>query len=100
MTHGDESTTLIDMTKRLQVLLADEELAGIQQRARQRHQTTAAWVRDAIRDATEVQDAAAQQEIARKLAAIEKAYKYSFPTADIDQMLDEIERGYLEKLLE
>ena len=32
----------------------------------------------------------------RKLRAIRKAATYSFPTADIEQMLDEIERGYLE----
>jgi hypothetical protein len=29
-----------------------------------------------------------------KLKAIRKAAEYSFPTADIDQMLEEIERGY------
>ena len=32
----------------------------------------------------------------RKLKAIRKAATYSYPTADIEQMLDEIERGYLE----
>ena len=37
------------MSKRLQVLLDDEELAEIQELARRRHQTTAAWVRDALR---------------------------------------------------
>ena len=37
------------MTKRLQVLLDDEELREIQELARRRHQTTAAWVRDALR---------------------------------------------------
>jgi len=29
-----------------------------------------------------------------KLRAVRKAAKYSFPTADIQQMLQEIERGY------
>jgi len=32
----------------------------------------------------------------RKIKAIRKAATYSFPTADIQQMLDEIERGYAE----
>jgi hypothetical protein len=32
--------------------------------------------------------------LARKLAAIRKAYEYDAPTADIDRMLAEIERGY------
>jgi hypothetical protein len=31
----------------------------------------------------------------RKLAAIRAAARYSFPTADIEQMLSEIESGYL-----
>jgi hypothetical protein len=31
-----------------------------------------------------------------KLRAIRQAAAYSFPTADIRQMLDEIERGYQE----
>jgi hypothetical protein len=29
-----------------------------------------------------------------KLKAVRKASRYSFPTADIDQMLSEIEQGY------
>lgn len=31
----------------------------------------------------------------RKLEAIRSAYEHEFPTADIEQMLEEIERGYL-----
>jgi hypothetical protein len=31
----------------------------------------------------------------RKLQAIRDAMQYSFPTADIDQMLREIEQGYV-----
>jgi hypothetical protein len=34
---------------------------------------------------------------ARKLDAIRAATRYSFPTADIEQMLSEIESGYLGK---
>ena len=30
-----------------------------------------------------------------KLRAVRRSAEYSFPTADIDEMLDEIERGYL-----
>ena len=33
-----------------------------------------------------------------KLKALREAAQYFFPTADIDQMLQEIERGYLEDL--
>ena len=88
------------MTKRLQVLLDDDELADIQRHARTRHQTTAAWVRDALREAREKRDITQEQEIARRLAAIEKAYANSHPVGDIEQMLEEIERGYLEPLPE
>jgi hypothetical protein len=35
----------------------------------------------------------------RKLRALSVATAHSFPTADIDEMLEEIERGYLEEPL-
>ncbi len=85
------------MTKRLQVLLDDEELADIQRHARQRHQTTAAWVRDALRDARE---RARADDTARVLRAIERASQYSHPVGDIEEMLEEIERGYQQPLPE
>lgn len=83
------------MTKRLQVLLDDDELADIQRHARQRHQTTAAWVRDALRTARE---RAQDENTARILRVIEETSQYSHPVGDIEQMLEEIERGYLEPL--
>lgn len=81
------------MSKRLQVLLDEDELAEIQELARRRHQTTAAWVRDALRAA---RDSASRPDTRRKLQAIREAAEHHYPTADIDQMLDEIERGYLD----
>lgn len=78
------------MTKRLQVLLEDDELAAIQESARQRNQTTAAWVREALRVARE----AGYPEAGRKLKAIREAAALSYPTGDIEVMLAEIERGY------
>lgn len=80
------------MTKRLQVLLDDEELADIQRHARQRHQTTAAWVRDALREARQ---SAQDENAARILRTIERASQHSHPVGDIEEMLEEIERGYL-----
>jgi hypothetical protein len=80
------------MTRRLQVLLDDEELADIQELARRRHQTTAAWVRDALRRA---RDGAAYPEARRKLRAIREAAAHEYPGGDIEEMLDQIERGYL-----
>ena len=79
------------MSKRLQVLLDEDELAEIQELARRRHQTTAAWVRDALRVA---RDTASHPDARRKLHVIGEAARHRHPTADIDQMLAEIERGY------
>ncbi len=81
------------MTKRLQVLLPDTELRDIQRIARGRHLTTAEWVRQALRAAREDQ---AGTSVADKLAAVRVASTHRFPTADIDRMLVEIERGYAE----
>ena len=55
------------MTKRLQVLLDDDQLRTIQQLAKARQQTTAAWVRGALRVGVEVETGPAQ---AVKLAAL------------------------------
>ena len=81
------------MTKRLQVLLDDDELAEIQELARRRRQTTAAWVREALRRAREE---TVYPDAVRKLKAVREASAHAYPTADPDQMAGEIERGYLE----
>jgi hypothetical protein len=71
----------------------DDELRAIQRLARKEHVTTAEWVRQRLREA---QDQRGRPDIASKLAAIQTAYRHSeAPTPDIDQMLVEIEGGYL-----
>ncbi|HEX5239466.1 MAG TPA: CopG family transcriptional regulator [Candidatus Limnocylindrales bacterium] len=78
------------MTKRLQVLLQDDELAEIQRLAKGRRQTTAAFVRDALRAArTE-----AYPDPEPKLRAIREALTFDYPTGDIETINAEIERGY------
>ena len=80
------------MSKRLQVLMPDAELNEIRRLARREHVTVGEWVRRTLREARSrkpVHDAE------RKLRAVRKAVEHSFPTADIDQMLAEVERGYL-----
>lgn len=81
------------MTKRLQVLLDDVELRAIQGLARRDRLTTAEWVRRRLREGA---TAANRPDTASKLAAIHGAYRRDAPAPapDIDQMLDEIERGY------
>lgn len=79
------------MTKRLQVLLDDEELAEFQRLARRRRMTTADWVRTSLRAAREAEGGA---DVGQKLAAIRRAVRHEFPTGEVDEVLAEIERGY------
>lgn len=64
----------------------------IQRAARARRMTVAEWVRQALRAARRHEPSG---DADRKLAAIRQAARYTFPTADMDQMLDDIERGYV-----
>jgi hypothetical protein len=82
------------VTKRLQVLLDDGELRAIQRIARKERLTTAEWVRRRLREGAA---ASARPDTAARLAAIHAAYRGDTraPAPDIDQMLNEIERGYL-----
>jgi len=94
LTHAYESYRLHPMTKRLQVLLDDDELAEIQTAARAGRQTVADWVRGALRAARGEAPAATAE---RKLAALRRATRHEFPTADIETMLAEIETAYAGK---
>ena len=80
------------MSKRLQVLLEEPEFREIQRMARAQRMTVAEWVRQALRAARSDRSAG---DLARKLAAIRSALREKQPTAEIDQMNAEIERGYL-----
>jgi hypothetical protein len=79
------------MSKRLQVLLDETELAEIRKAARRHQMTTAEWVRQALRAARRAEP---RVDARKKLAVVRAAVRHEFPTADIDQMLSEIERGY------
>jgi hypothetical protein len=80
------------MSKRLQVLLSEKELAEIQQSARRQQMTTAEWVRQALRAARRAKAGVAGR---KKLEVVRAATRHAFPSPDVDQMLSEIERGYL-----
>ena len=79
------------MSKRLQVMLSEAELERIRAAARGEGLTVSEWVRRAIRQAG---DPSPRSDRGRKLAAVRAASRHAFPTADIGQMLREIERGY------
>ena len=85
------------MKKRLQVQLDEAELRDLQDAARRQGLPVSEWVRRALRDACQRQS---QGDMDRKLRAVRAAARHQFPTADINEMLADIERGYVERLPE
>ena len=79
------------MSKRLQVILDDEELQEIQRIAELKQMTVAEWVRQTLRAARKGESSGDPNS---KLAAIRAAARNSFPTADVDEMIAQIEAGY------
>jgi hypothetical protein len=80
------------MANRLQVIIQDPEYREIQRAARTRKMSIAEWVRQALTNARRHEPVG---DVEKKLAALRAAAKYESPTADIETMLAEIERGYL-----
>jgi hypothetical protein len=82
------------VSKRLQVLLDESELREIQRLARRERMTVAGWVRQALRNARR---SVPRTDSGRKLQVVRAAARHSFPTGEIEKMLAEIERGYVDK---
>ncbi len=66
-------------------------MSEIQRLAKRERLTVGEWVRRALRDARARRPVMDPE---TKLKAVRRGAQYSFPTADIDQILSEIERGY------
>jgi hypothetical protein len=66
-------------------------MAEIQKLAKRERIGVGEWVRRALREAKSRRASAEPQS---KLKSVRRAVGCSFPTADIEQMLAEIERGY------
>jgi len=79
------------MSQRLQVLLDEQELAEIRRIARRQRMTVAEWVRQALRQARRDEPAGDPR---RKLSVVREAARGAYPTADLPEMLRQIERGY------
>ena len=79
------------MSKRLQVVMDDREWKEIAAAAKRRGQTVSEWVRSTLRSARRSDGAGTAE---KKLATIRSAVRMNGPTADIDEMLNEIEMGY------
>ena len=75
------------------MLLDEPEWHEVRRSARASRMTVAEWVRQALRAA---RARTPSSDAAKKLAVIRAGAGHSFPTADMDQMLEEIERGYLD----
>lgn len=79
------------MSIRLQVVMEEGELEAVRAAARRHGMTVSEWVRETLRAARrKIADGDAE----RKIAAVRTAARHAYPTADIDQMVAEIERGY------
>jgi predicted 2-oxoglutarate/Fe(II)-dependent dioxygenase YbiX len=81
------------MSKRLQVLLREEEYRELEAIARRRRMSISEWARQALRAARHRETLG---DVERKLAVVREGSRHAYPSADIDQMLTEIERGYTE----
>ncbi|HEX9754142.1 MAG TPA: hypothetical protein VGA42_00465 [Gemmatimonadales bacterium] len=82
------------MSKRLQVLLDEAEWREIRQVARRHRMTVAEWVRQSLRVARKGESSRPAE---RKLRVVREAARHAYPSGPIEQMLDEIGQGYLEK---
>jgi predicted 2-oxoglutarate/Fe(II)-dependent dioxygenase YbiX len=80
------------MSKRLQVILDDEEMEVIAALARERKMTVSGWVRATLREARARHPVVGSD---RKIQVVRAAAEHAFPTADMDRVLAEIESGYL-----
>lgn len=80
------------MSKRLQVLLDDAEFRELERFARRQRMTISALVRRALHELQRTEPAREPQ---RKLQVVREAARHDYPAPEIEQMLTEIERGYL-----
>jgi len=81
------------MSRRLQVLLDERELRDIRLAATRAGQTVSEWARQAMRAHSHA--GSSDVDPARKLAVIQSAATHSYPTAEIGEMLSQIETGYV-----
>lgn len=79
------------MSKRLQVLVDEPEWQELRETASREGVTVSEWVRRTLRAARRT---GPEGDLGSKLAAIRTAAGYQYPTADIDQVLAEIESGF------
>ena len=80
----------MSMSKRLQVVMEDEEIEGLRRTAEREGLTLSEWARRALRRAQLRQQGPTAKQ---KVEALERALKCGHPTGDIEQILASIETG-------
>jgi len=78
------------MSKRLQIIVTDEEAEQLRRCAEREGMTLSEWARRALEHAQKNQPGPTRE---RKLEVLEKALQCGHPTSPIDEMLSDIERG-------
>lgn len=73
--------------------MSEAEYREIREAAERGRMTVSEWVRRTLRRAREAEPSS---DVGTKLEAVRAAVRYDFPTADIPQMLREIQAGYAE----
>lgn len=73
------------------MLLDEAEFDDLRAAARRQGVPVSEWVRDALRSARRRQP---RGDLEDKVQAVRAAVRHEFPTADIEEMLAEVERGY------
>jgi hypothetical protein len=72
--------------------MEESELRAIRELARREGQTVAEWVRQTLRTARQGRSL---RDPAAKLLRVREAARHAFPSGNIEEMLKEIEQGYL-----
>lgn len=80
------------MSKRLQVLMPEDQYREIRKVARGHGVSVGEWVRRVLGDACRRTSARSPRE---RLALIREFAKHEFPTCDVAQMTREIEQGHI-----
>ena len=78
------------MSKRLQIVMPDDEYRAVASAARRRGKPVAQVVRESLRRTVAEE---AEQDPDRRIAAVLRFARFAGPTGDIDQILAEIEAG-------
>lgn len=78
------------MSKRLQILLPDDEYRAVERVARRRGKSVSQLVRDSLRRTSAEED---EMDPEARIAAILRFARFSGPSADIEEILADIERG-------